>query len=110
MHVRALVPVDRWAVGFSINTVHGQMALASNTDVLGVTLDPITDEAVVRLTLTEIGLAPGEYFVNANAAGISVASSHSLTHGASFVIEGPTGTIGPVSASIRYHDPISPLH
>jgi len=109
VHVRALVPVDRWAVGFSINTVHGQMALASNTDVLGVTLDPITDEAVVRLTLTEIGLAPGEYFVNANAAGISVASSHSLTHGASFVIEGPVDTIGPVAASVRYKAPGTPV-
>ena len=105
VHVRALVPVDKWAVGFSINTIHGQMALASNTDVLGVTLDPITDEAVVRLTLTDIGLAPGEYFVNANAAGISVASSHSLTQGASFVIEGPADTIGPVAASISYQAP-----
>ena len=100
LHVRALRPVEKWAVGFSINTVHEQMAIASNTDLLEATLKPIDDSAIVEVSLGAVGLAPGEYFVNANAAGISVPSSHSLTRGATFVVEGGTETVGPVAASV----------
>ncbi|MFC8681044.1 ABC transporter ATP-binding protein [Microbacterium ureisolvens] len=101
LHIEALRPVDKWAVGFSINTIHSQMALASNTDVLGVTLSPISESAVVRLVLSSVGLGPGEYFVNANAVGLSVPSSHSLTRGATFVVEGGNETMGPVAAAIE---------
>ncbi|MFF2633872.1 ABC transporter ATP-binding protein [Microbacterium sp. NPDC058021] len=102
IHVTALSPMEKWAVGFSINTVHGQMALASNTDLLGVQLSPIRDHAIVELTLTDVGLGPGEYFVNANTVGISSPSSHSVTQGATFIVEGDTGTMGPAAAIVQY--------
>ncbi|MEZ3160056.1 ABC transporter ATP-binding protein [Microbacterium sp. BWT-B31] len=101
LHVRALRPVERWAAGFSINTRHGQLALASNTDVLDVELSPITDARVLRISLTDLGLGPGEYFVNANVVGLSVSSSHSVTQGATFVVEGDSGTMGPAAATAR---------
>ncbi|WP_347346384.1 ABC transporter ATP-binding protein [Microbacterium sp.] len=100
IHVRALAPVERWAVGFSINTMHGHLALASNTDVLAVTLDPIEDGAVIRFILDNVGLGPGEYFVNANVAGVSVPSSHAVSRAAAFVVEGSEATIGPVAATV----------
>ncbi|WP_314506471.1 ABC transporter ATP-binding protein [uncultured Microbacterium sp.] len=100
IHVRAISPVERWAVGFSINTPHGQLALASNSDVVGTTLAPISDDTVVEFMLADVGLGPGEYFVNANAVGRTVPSSHSLTHGAAFFVEGGEGTIGPVAATV----------
>lgn len=100
--IRALRPVEDWAVGFSINTAHGQMAIASNTDLLQIQLGRIADVRSLRLRLTEIGLGPGEYFVNANAAGKSVSSSHSLTRGATFVVEGDGTTLGPVRATVGF--------
>lgn len=102
--IRASKPVERWAVGFSINTSHGQLAIASNTDVLGVDLPPIRDQESVRFSLTALGLGPGEYFVNANVVGLSVPSSHSVTRGASIFVEGGNSTIGPVAASVRLGD------
>jgi ABC-2 type transport system ATP-binding protein len=104
IEVTALRPVEEWAVGFSINTPHGQMALASNTDMLKADLGPISGRQVVSVVLADLGLGPGEYFVNANAAGISVPSSHSLTQGATFVVEGGGTSMGPVRAAVRIAD------
>lgn len=99
--VRMVRSVERWAIGFSVDTSMGQMALASNTDLLGIDLKPLREDRSVRIEIDGAEFGPGTYFVNANVSGISVPASHSLTQGASFTVSGVVRTIGPVAASIR---------
>lgn len=77
------------------------MVLASNTELLEVTLAPIDGPYVVDLTIDAVNLGPGQYYVNANAAGVSEPSSHGLMQASLFTVVGDSRTIGTVSATIR---------
>ncbi|OZB88262.1 MAG: ABC transporter ATP-binding protein, partial [Microbacterium sp. 14-71-5] len=61
IRVHSDVPVESWAVGFSIDTAAGSMALASNTDLAKVELEPIDGERTVELTVTDARLGSGTY-------------------------------------------------
>ncbi|GAA2984264.1 ABC-2 type transport system ATP-binding protein [Microbacterium terrae] len=100
VHVDALRPIERWELGFSIDTPLGHMALASNTEVLGVRLDPISGPTQVDLTIDATHFGPGQYFVNANAAGVSEESSHGLMQGAMFTVTTDNTTFGTVAAGV----------
>jgi ABC-2 type transport system ATP-binding protein len=100
VHVDALRPIERWEIGFSMDTPLGHMVLASNTDILGVTLAPIKGPTTVDLTIAKVHLGPGQYYVNANAAGVSEPSSHGLSQAAMFTVRGDDTTIGSVAARV----------
>ncbi|MFT4260668.1 ABC transporter ATP-binding protein [Microbacterium sp.] len=101
IRVCAVRPLEKWALGFSIDTAGGQMAVASNTDLLAVELPELVDEQTVDVVVSTDAFSPGEYVVNANVAGLSDSTSHSLTGAASFTIAGAAPTVGPVAADIR---------
>jgi ABC-2 type transport system ATP-binding protein len=101
IHVEMIRPVQRWAVGFSIDSANGQMALASNTDLLGVSLAPLQSSRSVEITVDGAQFGPGAYQVNANVSGLSSDTSHSLMQGAEFTVGGSATTIGPVRAAVR---------
>lgn len=101
VHIEVQRAVERWALGFSIDTANGQMALASNTDLLKQTLTPLTGSRHVDVAVDGARLGVGDYVINANVSGISVDTSHSLMHGAQFTVEGKQTTIGPVAAVVR---------
>ena len=46
---------------------------------------------------------PGLYYVNANVAGLSEDTSHSLMQGAVFTVRGAQPTVGPVAGTITMH-------
>lgn len=100
VHVDALRPIERWEIGFSMDTPLGQMVMASNTEILGVTLDPIEGATHVDLRVAQSGFGPGDYFINANAAGVSEPSSHGLMRGATLRVRTDNTTIGTVAAAI----------
>jgi ABC-2 type transport system ATP-binding protein len=100
IHVDSLRPIERWEVGFSVDTPLGHMVLASNTDLLKVRLAPISGPTVVDLTIDEVHFGAGQYYVNANAAGVSESSSHGLMQAARFSVVADEGTVGSVSASV----------
>lgn len=100
VHVDALRPIERWEIGFSMDTPLGQMVMASNTEILGVRLDRIAGPTVVDLRIADARFGPGDYFVNANAAGVSEPSSHGLMRGATLRVRTDNTTMGTVSALI----------
>ena len=100
IHVKMVRPVAAWAIGFSIDTAQGHLALASNTDLLDVTLAPLTQSRYVDVMIDDARFMPGLYYVNANVAGISEDTSHSLMQGAAFTVRGAEPTIGPVVATV----------
>lgn len=105
VHVDTLRPIDRWEIGFSMDTPLGQMVMASNTEVLGVMLEPITGPTTVDLRVAGAGFGPGDYFINANAAGVSEPSSHALMRGATLRVRTDNTTMGTVAALISVSEP-----
>ncbi len=100
VHVDALRPIERWEIGFSVDTPLGQMVLASNSEVLGIRLAPISGPTRIDLSIERVHFGPGQYFVNANAAGVSEPSSHGLMQGAMLTVRGDSTTMGTVAAKL----------
>lgn len=99
--VEMIRPIERWAIGFSVDSSLGQIALASNTDLLGTVLDPLDASRTVNITFTTDGLNPGTYSVNVNASGISEPTSHGLMNAAEFTVLGDVVSVGPVATNVR---------
>lgn len=99
--VEMIRPIERWAIGFSVDSSLGQIALASNTDMLGIELAPLRASRTVAISFTTDGLSPGTYSVNVNASGISEPTSHGLMNGAEFEVLGDVRSVGPVATSVR---------
>lgn len=100
VHVDASQPMERWELGFSMDTPLGQMVMASNTEILGVTLEPISGPRHVDLRIADASFGPGDYFVNANVAGVSVSCSHGRMHAATLRVRTDNTTMGTVAADI----------
>lgn len=100
VHVAADQRFDEWEVGFSIDTPFGHMVLASNTELLGRRLEPVDGETTADLRIESLHLGQGQYFVNANVAGVSHPSSHALMQGAMLNVDGAERTMGSSSADI----------
>lgn len=99
--VEMIRPIERWAIGFSVDSSLGQIALASNTDLLDIVLDPLRASRTVSISFTTDGMSPGRYSVNVNASGISEPTSHGLMNGAEFEVLGEVRSVGPVATSVR---------
>ena len=104
IHVRANQDMPRWAAGFSIDTTLGQMAIASNTERLGITLPPISEgDAHVDFRIEEVFLGAGQYYINANVSEVIDINSHVLMQGRMFTVNADTTTLGSVAAQIAAH-------
>ena len=94
-------PIERWELGFSIDTPLGHMVLASNTELLEHRLEPISGPVSIDLRVGEVHLGAGQYYVNANAAGVSEPSSHGLAQAALFTVQThQDATVGTVAANV----------
>ncbi|WP_019179495.1 ABC transporter ATP-binding protein [Microbacterium yannicii] len=100
VHLEVNRPVERWLLGFSIDTAHGQMALASNSDVLGVHLEPLAQSRSFDLHVRGARLNPGSYYVNANFSGVSDPTAHALMGATEFTVVGSSDALGAVAASV----------
>ncbi|SIR71827.1 ABC transporter ATP-binding protein [Microbacterium sp. RURRCA19A] len=106
VHVDSMKPIERWELGFSIDTPLGHMVLASNTELLEHRLEPISGQVSIDLRVGEVHLGAGQYYVNANAAGVSEPSSHGLAQAALFTVKTRTDvTVGTVAASVTVGRP-----
>ncbi|MFJ6653178.1 ABC transporter ATP-binding protein [Microbacterium sp. NPDC091313] len=100
VHIDSLRPIEKWEAGFSIDTPLGHMVLASNTELLEYELKPIRSATQVDFDIAAVHLGAGQYYVNANAAGVSEHSSHGLSQAALFTVVADRGTVGSVSAAV----------
>lgn len=100
IHVDSLRRIEHWEVGFSVDTPLGHMVLASNTDALKVRLAPISGPTHVDLRIESVHFGPGQYYINANAAGVSEPSSHGLMQAAMLTVRTDNTTFGTVAASV----------
>lgn len=101
IHLAVHKPVEQWLLGFSIDTASGQMALASNSDLLDLQLAPLRSSRTVELVVQDARLNPGSYYVNANFSGVSDPTAHSLMGAAEFSVTGSSDALGSVAARVR---------
>lgn len=107
VHVDSMKPIERWELGFSIDTPLGHMVLASNTELLEHRLEPISGPVSIDLRVGEVHLGAGQYYVNANAAGVSEPSSHGLAQAALFTVQThQDATVGTVAATVTVTAPL----
>ncbi|MBT9606353.1 ABC transporter ATP-binding protein [Microbacterium sp.] len=105
VHVDSMKPIEQWELGFSIDTPLGHMVLASNTELLEHRLDPISGPVSIDLRVAQVHLGAGQYYVNANAAGVSEPSSHGLAQAALFTVQTRQEmTVGTVAATVTIAD------
>ena len=76
------------------------MVLASNTELLNVRSRRSPVRRNVDLRIAEVHFGPGQYYVNANAAGVSEPSSHGLMQGAMLTVRTDNKTFGTVAAAV----------
>ncbi|SDO52356.1 ABC-2 type transport system ATP-binding protein [Microbacterium sp. ru370.1] len=102
--VRGLRQLDEWALGFSIDTSSGVLALASNTSMLGASVPALRAGETVTIEVDVDGARfnPGSYWINANLHGISESTSHALMQGAEFTVHGRSDSLGSVPAEVRF--------
>lgn len=100
IHVASEHLFDRWEVGFSIDTPFGHMVIASNTDILQQRLAPLDGTTFVDLRIESLQLGHGQYFVNANVAGVSEVSTHALMQAVMLNVEGAEDTMGSSAARV----------
>ena len=102
--VRGLRRLDEWALGFSIDTASGILALASNTSMLGAKVPPLSEgeTLTIEIDVDSAHFNPGSYWVNANLHGVSESTSHVLMQGAEFTVHGKSDSIGSVPAGVRF--------
>ncbi|MFE1645659.1 ABC transporter ATP-binding protein [Microbacterium sp. P01] len=101
IHVHAHQAMPRWAAGFSIDTVTGQMTIASNTERLGISLPAIDEgDSHVDFRIENVYLGAGQYYINANVSEVIDINSHVLMQGRMFTVHSDTTTLGSVAARI----------
>lgn len=100
IHVRAHDAMPTWAAGFSIDTMLGQMTIASNTDRLETTLPAVdAGDTHVDFRIAQVYLGAGQYYVNANVE-VMDGASHSLMQGRMLTVRAESSTLGSVAAEI----------
>lgn len=100
VHLDAPRRVDRWEVGFSVDTPLGHMVLGSNTKALKVKLAPISGPTHVDLKIAHVHFGPGQYYINANTLAVEESRSHSLMQGALLTVRTDNSTFGSVAAAV----------
>lgn len=101
INARANQAMPRWAAGFSIDTMTGQMAIAANTERLGITLSSLAmGDAHVDFRIERVFLGAGQYHINANVSEVIDINSHVLMQGRMFTVYDSTTTMGSVAATV----------
>jgi ABC-2 type transport system ATP-binding protein len=95
--VEAQEPLKDWVVGIGIETPTGQVVFGTNTQLIGVPLDPLpVGHRSVDVRLGGVRLGEGDYHVSGALAYWSGATFHQLSQAASLSVRGIGRSIGPV--------------
>ncbi|WP_375384993.1 ABC transporter ATP-binding protein [uncultured Microbacterium sp.] len=105
LHLASSHRVERWAAGFSINTPMGHLEFASNTDLIGHRLDPISGERELDFRVADLHLGAGHFHVHANAVSASEPGDHGISHGATFTVVTDFPTLGTATADVTVDQP-----
>ena len=92
-------PLEDWVVGISIDTHTGQQLFGTNTQLLGVRLDPLLGRRDVDIRLSGLRLGEGQYHVVGALAEWEGATFNVLPAAARLEVDGDGRAVGPVGVS-----------
>jgi ABC-2 type transport system ATP-binding protein len=76
--------LSEWVCGVQIDNASGQVVYSTNSTRLGVTLPPLVGTQTVQLTLEDVNLGGGKYFVNASLMDTAGRHLHDIPQATSF--------------------------
>jgi ABC-2 type transport system ATP-binding protein len=94
IEVNAQEPLDRWVLGFSIETPLGQMVYGTNTKLLGLPLPTVRGLRQFKLRLPSLWLGEGQYTIQAAIAEGTGVEIHRISAAAALVVEASGQSIG----------------
>lgn len=94
--VEADEPVRDWVVGVGIDTHTGHQVFGTNTELLGMPLEPLVGRRSVDVRLSGLFLGEGDYHLHGAIAEWGGPTFHRLSEAASLSVEGSRRSIGSV--------------
>jgi ABC-2 type transport system ATP-binding protein len=91
--------LEDWVVGISIETHTGQQLFGTNTQLLGVRLDPLLGRRDVDIRLSGLRLGEGQYHVVGALAEWEGVTFNMLPAAARLEVDGTGQAVGPVGVS-----------
>jgi ABC-2 type transport system ATP-binding protein len=97
--VEADQPLENWVLGISIDTPTGQQVFGTNTQLLGIPLDPLQGRRQVDLRLSGLRLGEGQYHIQGALAEWDGPTFLILPAAARLEVPGHGRTIGAVGVA-----------
>lgn len=94
VEVETIERLDSWHIGIGIDTPLGAAVFGTNTELLGVRLDPLMGTGRFRYSLGEVHLGEGEYTVHASLSTGNGQEVYRLPLAAPFTVESDGRTRG----------------
>jgi ABC-2 type transport system ATP-binding protein len=91
--------LEDWVVGISIESHTGQQLFGTNTQLLGVRLDPLRGRRDVDIRLSGLRLGEGQYHVVGALAEWEGVTFHTLPAAARLEVDGSGQAVGPLGVS-----------
>jgi ABC-2 type transport system ATP-binding protein len=107
--VHADEPLHDWVLGIGIDTPTGQQVFGTNTQLLGVPLEPLSGERTIDIQISRLYLGEGDYHLHGALAEWSGPTFFQLSQAASISVEGEGRSIGPVGVGDIATDAARPV-
>jgi ABC-2 type transport system ATP-binding protein len=97
--VEADQPLENWVLGIGIDSPTGLPVFGTNTQLLGMPLEPLTGRREIEVRLSGLRLGEGQYHVHGALAEWDGPTFALLPHAARLEVDGDGSAVGPVGAS-----------
>ena len=95
--------IEKPVFGFSVKTGNGMFVFGSNTQLTGYNIDTINGQGCVRLTMDQLSLMNGNFFLSLSIHSWDHAIQyHRMEDWYPFVVKNPTGTLGLFHLTTRW--------
>jgi ABC-2 type transport system ATP-binding protein len=97
--VEADEPLENWVLGIGIDSPTGQQVFGTNSQLLGIPLEPLTGRRQLDVRLSGMRLGEGQYHVHGALAEWDGPAFARLSQAARLEVEGKGQAIGPVGVA-----------
>jgi ABC-2 type transport system ATP-binding protein len=97
--VEADEPLENWVLGIGIDSPTGQQVFGTNSQLLGIPLEPLSGRRQVDVRLSGLRLGEGQYHVHGALAEWDGPAFSRLSQAARLEVEGKGQAIGPVGVA-----------
>ncbi|HEX2550828.1 MAG TPA: ABC transporter ATP-binding protein, partial [Nocardioidaceae bacterium] len=97
--VEADQPLENWVLGIGIDSPTGLPVFGTNTQLLGMPLEPLTGRREIEVRLSGLRLGEGQYHVHGALAEWDGPTFALLPHAARLEVDGDGSAVGPVGVS-----------